>query len=58
MAALERAQGDVQRSRSELELGRELRGSDGARVASRDHIEHRLLARGEMVGGIATQSSP
>jgi hypothetical protein len=58
MAALERAQRDVQRPRSELELGRKLRGSDGARVASRDHIEHRLLARGELIGGIAGQRSP
>ena len=57
MATLERAQRDVQRPRSELELGRELRGRDGARVASRDHIEHRLLARGEVVGGIARQRS-
>jgi hypothetical protein len=58
MATLKRAQRDVQRSRSELELGRELCGRDGARVASRDHIEHRLLARGEVVDGIAGQSSP
>ena len=64
-APLERAQRDVQRPRSEPELGRELRGRDGARVASRDHIEHRLLARGEVVDGIgevvdgiARQSSP
>jgi hypothetical protein len=46
LATLKRAQRDVQRPRSELELGRELRGRDGARMASRDHIEHRLLARG------------
>jgi hypothetical protein len=58
MATLKRAQRDVQRPRSELELGRELCGRDGARVASRDHIEHRLLARGEVVDGIAGQSSP
>jgi hypothetical protein len=53
MATLERAQGDVQRPRSELELGRELRGRDRARVASCEHIAQRLLARGELIGGIA-----
>jgi hypothetical protein len=58
MAALERPQRDVQRPWSELELGCELRGGDGARVASHDHIEHRLLARGELIGGIAGQRSP
>jgi hypothetical protein len=58
MATLERAQRDVQRPGTELELGRELRGGDGARVASRDQIEHRLLARGEMAGEIARQRSP
>jgi hypothetical protein len=58
MAALERAQCDVQRPRRELELGRELRGRDGTRVASRDHIERRLLARGELIGGIAGQRNP
>jgi hypothetical protein len=58
MATLERAQGDVQRARRELELGRELRGRDGARVARRDHNERRLLARGEVIGEIAGQRSP
>jgi hypothetical protein len=58
LAALERTQRDVQRPRRELELGRELRGREGARVAGRDHIERRLLARGELIGGIAGQGSP
>ena len=58
LATLERAQRDIQRPGSELELGRELRGRDGARVVGRDHIEHRLLARGQVVSGIARQSSP
>jgi hypothetical protein len=58
MATLERTQRDVQRPRRELELGRELRGRDGARVAGRDHVERRLLARGELIGGIAGQGSP
>ena len=58
MATLERAQCDVQRARRELELRRELRGRDGARVAGRDHIERRLLARGELISGIAGQKSP
>ena len=58
LATLKRAQRDVQRPRSELELCRELRGRDGARVAGRDHIEHRPLARGEVVDRIARQTSP
>jgi hypothetical protein len=58
LATLERTQRDVERPRRELELGRELRGRDGARVAGRDHIERRLLALGELIGGIAGQGSP
>jgi hypothetical protein len=58
LATLERAQGDIQRPRTELELGRELRGRDGARVAGCDHVERRLLARREVIGGIAGQRSP
>jgi hypothetical protein len=58
LATLERAQGDVQRPRRELELGRELRGRDGARVAGGDHVERRLLAGREVIGGIAGQRIP
>jgi hypothetical protein len=58
LATLKRTQPYVQRSGTELELRRELRGLDAARVAGRDHIERRLLARGELIGGIAGQRSP
>jgi hypothetical protein len=58
LATLERAQGDVQRPRGEIELGRELRGCDGARLVGCDHVERRLLARREVIGGIAGQKSP
>jgi hypothetical protein len=58
LATLQRAQRDVQRPRRELELGRELRGRDGAWLAGRDHIERRLLARGEVISGVAGQRGP
>ena len=55
--ALERAQRDIQRSRGELELGRELRGRDGARMAGCDDVERRLLALREVIGEVAVQRS-
>jgi hypothetical protein len=54
---LEGAQRDVQRSRGELELGRELRGRHGARMAGCDHVERRLLALRELIGEVAGQRS-
>jgi hypothetical protein len=57
LPALERAQRDIQRSRGELELGRELRGRDGARMAGCDDVERRLLALREVIGEVAVQRS-
>jgi hypothetical protein len=57
LPALERAQRDVERPWGELELGRELRGRDGARVAGCDDVERRLLALREVVGEVAGQRS-
>ena len=43
--------------RGELQLGRELRGRDGARMAGCDDVERRLLALREVIGEVAVQRS-